>query len=266
MARETLIVDRRRTVVGFLVLLVSLAAVTVVLVRVHGRAVRAGYDGTITTAIEILSGIVVAMELYLVASSIVVLRRSIRLKQSLRRAIQRDAGRAIGGNSESFADFGELGAAIGAYGRTLQQRSRTIVGRLVATETAIRQLLSMIDDEIVVFDGAGRVFASSSAAERLLETDTQGTSWLTTEPPIRTVLRSLLAEASHEPIRVGKLLMHITPVFVEQNDELRSLAYVVLSRREGIRRIEPEPTPVTKRPTGFFRTVISGLRPGGNRR
>lgn len=271
MAREMLLVDRRRAFVGLCVLVAALLAALVVLVYGHGDAVRSGTITTVTTTVEIAAATAIAAITFLLLSSFVVLRRSLRFKRSLQRAIHRDRTRSNESRSDLFSEFGELGAAIGAYGRALERRGRTIVGRLGATERALRQVVAATGEEVLVLDGAGRVFAASASADRFIETDRDGTRRIVSDPPIRTVLRTLLISVSHEPISVAKTTLFVHPVYVDRPEKGdRQLAFLVLSRREATRPIEVEITgkqKTTAEPrVGVFGSIFGMFRPGRGRR
>lgn len=263
-----LLVDRRRAATVFWIVVAALSAISVVLVRLQ-RAVLLGVTAEQASGvIEVLSGVSIFTATVVIIATIVALKRSIDLKRALGRALHRDRTRAIGSHDDPFAGFGELGAAIGSYGRALERRSRAIIGRLDAAEHTVVQILASVEDEVVVLDGAGRVYAASPSAERLIQTDTDGARTVQSEPSIRTVLRALLIDSSVREVTVGKTKLYLSPVSIDRSDGKRSIVYLVLSRYEGVKRQETVPKPEQRggEAAGFFRTILDGLRPGSRRR
>jgi|GEM_PF-4104358 len=269
MSRELILVDRRRTVIGIVVLLIALVAVLVILVHVQGRAVESEGNAAITTALETAAGITIAAIVLVVATSLAMYRRSVRLRRVLRRAIHRDRTWAYGGRSDAFSEFGELGAAIGAYGRALESRSRAIVRRLGATEQAIRRVVATVEEDILVLDGAGRVFASSPSAQRLIRNDEDGTPRVISDPPMPTTLRSFLSESPRETVLVEKTKLYLSPVFMVGPEGDRFLTFLILMRREAAKSLPSEVRPTQTRDrgtTGIIGTVLGRFRAGRERR
>ncbi len=255
---EVVFLNRTRARTVFAVSLVIIVGLVVLLVSTYSVLQHANAERLVLRNIEIAAGLLLCVGAAMISGAIMTARRSRLLAQSLERAFISDRRRGVGRGESRFTEFGDLGAAIGEYGRALERRTRKIVEYADALERTLAQVLAGIEVEVIVLDGAGNVRATSPSGEELIEKTPDGSRILACTPPIHSVVRGALFGEAAQDVRVGKQKMYAYPIFVDRvrKTEERALAYLVLLPREGVRTIEIGQSAGGDQNVGLVRSIL----------
>lgn len=185
-----IIVRRRRALIALTLIISIVVGAFATVVAAFGAP-----DSVARELLELIAGLLLMATIGLLLFAIIVLRANIQLDRALARAA------SDSDTDAASRDLGPLGQRIAHYTRRIRRISHMRAARMAVQRALLDTILANVSEPVLVTSTAGRVLYRSTAAARWSETE--AIENVETEPPVRSVVRSLMFSDAPAEVRIN---------------------------------------------------------------